>query len=209
MRTCAAFLILAVSVSACSTFGYVDKKAERMVQVCAAGLSEQTAARVIALTTDSQGSITIELENEIKGAIFADSSISGSDRVLIYERYLECIKNGGIETQKEDAKSIVQQVQSTNDYRAASFFSSYDWISKYSRRYKNIGDRAIECRLRVRGVLRNRSNGFILNVSETNDYAFTLSPGGVAHIKGEVGIEGFSDTRNIVTTDDFLECWYR
>ena len=92
---------------------------------------------------------------------------------------------------------------------SAGMFSSYDWVSSFSRGYKNIGDKPVECRLRVRGELERRSSGRPYLTGEAADFTFALEPGEVNHVEGEVGIEGFNDSRYQVTTSDRLECWYR
>lgn len=209
MRRLATALLLAASVVGCSTPSYVDRKTDRIVKVCSAGLSDTTAARAGALVASGQGSLSVELAREIRGAIFADTGLSSADRLSAYDGYLSCVREGGIEVQKEGATETIQRVQFTNDFRAAGFFSSYDFIARYNRGYKNVGDRTVECRLRVRGVLKRKSTGSVFDVGEVNERAFTLRAGELYRTDGDVGVKGFNDERYVVSTDDRLECWYR
>lgn len=204
--TCLLALFLVACVSSPS---YVERRADSLVKVCSAGLSNQTAARAGALVASGQGTLSIELVREIRGAIFADPNLSGVERVSVYERYLECVRDGGVEVQKEDADSSIQRVQFSNDFRPAGLFSSYDFIAKFNRAYKNIGDRTIECRLRVRGVLMRRSSRSVDDVGQVHHRSFVVRSGQFHKVEGEVGVNGFSDERYVVSTDDRLECWYQ
>jgi hypothetical protein len=186
-----------------------SRKEDSIVKVCSAGLSELTAARAGTLVESGRGSLSVELAREIRGAIFADQRLSSGDRLSAYESYLGCVRERGINVEKEDATEAVQRVQFSNDFRDASFFSSYDFIAKYNRGFKNIGDRTVECRLRIRGVLKRKSSGSVFDVGEVNERTFILRAGSVYRTDGDVGIKGFNDERYVVSTDDRLECWYR
>lgn len=179
------------------------------MQVCAAGLSTAASTRIDTIISSSGGSVGATALEELRGAIFDDPQLYGKDRVAIYDRYIDCILANGITVKKEDAGAAIQRVQYTNDYSSAGMFSSYDWVSSFSRGYKNIGDQPVECRLRVRGELERRSSGRPYLTGEAADFTFALEPGEVNHVEGEVGIEGFNDSRYQVTTSDRLECWYR
>lgn len=194
---------------ACSTPSHVDRRADRIVKVCSAGLSQQTAARADALVARSGGTLSVGVIQEIRGAFLSDPMLSGEQKTFAYEQYLRCVKDGGVEVQKEDANVSIQRVQFSNNFRPANFFSSYDFIATFNRAYKNIGDRTIECRLRVRGVLKRRSSDSVHETSEVNERTFSIGGGQVYKADGEVGIKGFTDERYVVSTDDRLECWYR
>lgn len=202
------FALVIVTIGGCSTTNYRNDQAERLVKVCGAGLSNSVATRAQALVNKGQGSVSLEVASEIKAAILNDANLRSADRLAAYESYLTCVKAGGIEVQLEDANSVVQNVQFTNDFKAASMFSSFDWVAHYRRAYKNIGDRTVECNLRVRGVIKKRSNGNPIDVGETDQIKFTVRPGKVYEKQGNVGIKGFSDNYQTVSTDDHLECWY-
>lgn len=203
------FAFIFVVLGGCSTTNYRDDQAERLLKVCGAGLSNEVATHARALVDSGKGSVSLALASEIKAAIFQDAGLQSSDRLTAYERYLECVKAGGIDIQPEDANSMVQNVLMNNDFRAASMFSSYDWVAQYRRAYKNIGDRTIECSLRIRGVIKRKSNSNIVDVGESDQFKFTLRPGKVFKEQGDVGIKGFNDAYHVVSTEDRLECWYK
>jgi hypothetical protein len=184
-----------------------ERANDSLIKICSAGLSSSTSAQISAIVAGNGGSFGGGVDSEIQGAIFADPTIQSADRVRIFQDYLNCIQNPPAGEQPQDAQDAVQNVVDTNDWSAAGMFSGYDWAAKFQRTYQNVGTDAVECSLRIRGVLERRADDSIERIGRDKEFTFRIDPGKTNQVSGKVGAYGFNTASDVVTVDDDLQCW--
>lgn len=68
-----------------------EVKIGQQISICSAGLSEGIRGEIFAELSRRRGNVGADFEEYVRGAIFSDESIDSSDKVKLFQAYLNCI----------------------------------------------------------------------------------------------------------------------
>lgn len=198
-------------LAACaSNSNLVTEQASGAIAVCASSYSDEVQKQLTASVGKGSAKLEYISNRSIGESVLLLPGFSPEQSIQVYRMYLECIDNRSAEAGGEYSNDGVKVVTVNQDihFEKAGFFSDYHWNSVYRFTFRNAGIKDATCELTAWGGLKNRETGNVKTVHSEREYRqFQLSPGEYETLDGEVGIYGFSDRDNIVTSRFRYNCW--